>query len=233
MVDQELLTIWRATLESGGALPSEETLAETLGASRPAIREGLIRMEANGLIRRQHGAGTFANPAALDIGIRLDTDDDFTDRLEAVGFAVELEVISADVVALDESTAASLAMPVGTRALRTTKRWRADGTVAVVAVDHVPLARRCSDEDAVAAADRPVRALALDIGTGKVDWLSTWPSAIELDAEVAAALEFEPGRAALRLEHVGVARHGHRVFHAMEHHRPGIVQFGLVQTTTD
>lgn len=232
-VDAELLPIWRETVRSGEALPSEEALAETLGASRPAIREALIRMEANGLVRRLHGAGTFANPAALDVEMRLDNDADFADRLAAVGYDVVVELLRAEVAALTTEIAAEMALDAGTRALRTLKRWRADGVVAVVALDHVPLARRVGDDEAVAIAARPVRELAADVGLGRPDWLCTWPTAVELDAEVAALLEYDVGRAALRFEQLGVARFGGRVFHAVEHHRPGIVEYGLIHTVSD
>jgi GntR family transcriptional regulator len=232
-VDDELLPIWRETLLSGEALPSEEQLAETIGASRPAIREALIRMEANGLVRRLHGAGTFANPAALDVKLRLDNDADFADRLASVGYEVAVELLRAEVVELDAEIAAELALEPGTRALQTLKRWRADGVVAVVALDHVPLSRRITDDVAVAAASAPVRQLAADIGLGRTDWLCTWPTAVELDADIAALVEYEPGRAALRFEQLGVARIGGRVFHAVEHHRPGIVEYGLVRTVSE
>jgi len=232
-VEADLLPIWRETLRSGEALPSEEHLAETLGASRPAIREALIRMEANGLVRRLHGAGTFANPAALDVKLRLDNDADFADRLAAVGYEVDVEILSAEVVPIDGEVAAALEVEPGVRGLQTLKRWRADGVVAVVALDHVPLERRVSDDEAVARAADPVRELAATIGLGQTDWLCTWPTAVELGADVAALLEFESGRAVLRFEQLGVARLGGRVFHAVEHHRPGIVEFGLVRTVSE
>jgi GntR family transcriptional regulator len=218
---------------SGEALPSEEALAETLGASRPAIREALIRMEANGLVRRLHGAGTFANPAALDVELRLDNDADFADRLAAVGYEVGVELLRAEVAGLTPEVASEMALEPGTRALRTLKRWRADGVVAVVALDHVPLTRRVDDAAAVAIAARPVRELAAEVGMGRADWLCTWPTAVELDEEVAPLLEYAVGRAALRFEQLGVARLGGRVFHAVEHHRPGIVEYGLIHTVSD
>ncbi|MET0908633.1 MAG: GntR family transcriptional regulator, partial [Ilumatobacteraceae bacterium] len=222
----------RQTVAAGEALPSEESLAETLGASRPAIREALIRMEANGLVRRHHGAGTFANPAALDMPVRLDNDIDFADRLSAVGFTVDVELLEAGVVAIDEAGSVAMEFDVGTRALRTVKRWRADGVIVVTAIDHVPLDRRTVDDDALAAAGRPLRQLSAEMGIGRADWLCTWPSAVEIDDDVARRLEYSVGRAALCVEQVGVERHGRRVFHALEHHRPGMVEYGLIRTVT-
>jgi GntR family transcriptional regulator len=232
-VSSGLLPIWREMLELGEALPSEEALAEALGTSRPAIREALIRTEADGLVRRHHGAGTFPNPAALDIPIRLDRAADFADRLAAVGYHAEVEVMSAEVVPIAEADALQLhrlGIDVGAPVLRTVKRWRADGVVAVVAVDVVPMARRASPDEAVAAAAEPVLELSATFGFGRADWMCTWPSAVELDVETAALLEHPSGRAALRMEQVGVERHGRRVFHAVEHHRPELLEYGLIRT---
>lgn len=229
-VESGLLPIWREMVESGEALPSEEALAAALGTSRPAIREALIRMEADGLVRRHHGAGTFPNPAALDIPVRLDRAADFVDRLSAVGFTVELELLDAEVIVADEAQAIRLEVDPGTRLLRTSKRWRANGDVAAIAVDLVPLERRADADAALAAASRPVLELSKAFGLGQSDWLCTWPSAIEADDEVAKLLEHGPGRAVMRMEQVGVERHGRRVFHALEHHKPGVVEYGLIRT---
>lgn len=231
-VEAGLLPIWRETIACGQALPSEDVLAELLGASRPAIREALIRMEANGLVRRLHGAGTFANPAALRMQLRLDSDTDSSARLAAAGFDVAVELLESTIVRVSESDVERMEFQPGTRALRTVKRWRANGLTVAAAVDHLPLARRVTDEQALEFASRPVRELAGILGLGKADWSCTWPSAVELAADVAERLEYDVGRAALCIEQVGVDRRNTRVFHALEHHRPGVVEYGPIRTTS-
>lgn len=47
------------TLREGTRLPSERDLAETMGVSRPKVREALKQLETNGLIKIRHGEGTF------------------------------------------------------------------------------------------------------------------------------------------------------------------------------
>lgn len=46
-------------LGPGSRLPSERTLASDLGAGRTTIRLVLMRLEAEGLIRSEHGRGYF------------------------------------------------------------------------------------------------------------------------------------------------------------------------------
>ena len=46
----------------GDPLPSERTLSERLGASRPTVRAAIDELARDGLLVRQHGRGTFTSP---------------------------------------------------------------------------------------------------------------------------------------------------------------------------
>lgn len=227
-----VLKLWRGVLTSGQGMPSEAELAEQIGASRPAVREVLIRMEQDGLIIRRHGSGTYPNPAAMEVPTRLDEAADFADRLAAVGYSSRVEVVSATVIVVDPADAPRFAASEPVRMLRTVKRWWADDVVAVVAVDQVPLGRPTSPDDALAQAADAVMVLANTVGRGTADWMFTWPAAAVLDAEIAGLLEREEGEAVLRIENLGVDRRGQRVFHALEYHCPGIMEYGLIHTLT-
>jgi GntR family transcriptional regulator, transcriptional repressor for pyruvate dehydrogenase complex len=62
-------------MRPGEALPSERQLADVLGVSRPAVREGLKRLSAAGLVEVRHGGVTtvrdFRRHAGLDLLPRL------------------------------------------------------------------------------------------------------------------------------------------------------------------
>jgi len=59
--------------KSGQQLPSEPRLAEMLGVSRTIIREVLPIFENQGLLRREHGKGTFVThlPPTIDSGLEV------------------------------------------------------------------------------------------------------------------------------------------------------------------
>ncbi|WP_229075901.1 GntR family transcriptional regulator [Actinoplanes sp. DH11] len=46
----------------GDPMPSERSLSEHLGASRPTVRAAIDDLASNGLLVRQHGRGTFTSP---------------------------------------------------------------------------------------------------------------------------------------------------------------------------
>jgi DNA-binding GntR family transcriptional regulator len=52
-------------LKTGAQLPSEPELARTLGVSRSELRSAIALLEAEGLLRRMHGSGTFVTDRPL------------------------------------------------------------------------------------------------------------------------------------------------------------------------
>ena len=54
-------------LREGTKLPTERELAALFAVSRSTVRDALEDMEADGVVIRQHGKGTYANPEALHI----------------------------------------------------------------------------------------------------------------------------------------------------------------------
>jgi GntR family transcriptional regulator len=233
-----LLAIWQETAKSGSFLPGEPTLSGSLSASRPAVREALIRLEERGLVRRRHGADTIVNPAALDIRSRLDEQVETADVIRAMGREASLEVLDARLVALDDDGATAFGTGPGASALQTTKLWRADKVAVMLAVD-VILLRSDADADADAAdgaipagvdpAD-PVFVLADKHGHGPVEWEMVWPEAANLSEETAARLERPVGEAALTLELMGVGRSGRYAYRAQEYHVQGAFRHGLIRS---
>jgi DNA-binding GntR family transcriptional regulator len=61
-------------LRAGAQLPSEPDLARTLGVSRSSLRGAIALLEEDGLLRRQHGSGTYVTHKPLlrnDLGLNF------------------------------------------------------------------------------------------------------------------------------------------------------------------
>jgi len=73
--DQVLSEVVDGEIAAGEHLPSERRLAETLGVSRPAVREALQRIAHTGLVSVRHGGATtvrdFRRYGGLDLLPRL------------------------------------------------------------------------------------------------------------------------------------------------------------------
>lgn len=218
----------RRAAMSGRPLPGEPTLALELGVSRPALREELARMESAGFLRRRQGAGTIVNPGAFEIAARFDQQAEFADVLRDAGYEPLLEVLSSQRVALGADDARVLGATEGDPALRTVKRWRADGRAAMVAVDVIPAA----DDAAIAAADphHGLFDLVREVRGVGVEWELAWPGAAIADGEIAAWLELPEPTAVLTLDLIGVSRSGQRAYRAVEYHVEGLVRPGFVRS---
>jgi GntR family transcriptional regulator, arabinose operon transcriptional repressor len=71
--DQVYLTLKKSIIDgklaSGEKLPREVDFAKELGVGQVTLRAALSRLEADGLIKRVHGRGTFVTPRAEKTGI--------------------------------------------------------------------------------------------------------------------------------------------------------------------
>lgn len=217
---------------SGGTLPGEPSLAAMLGASRPALREALTRLEAEGLVSRRRGAGTTVNVRARTITSRFDQQVEFADVIARSGREPGLELLGWSVGPVDAETAAAIGCGTDHHGLRTVKRWTADGEPVLVAVDVVPFA--VGDERRVTVPpgvdpSASVFANAEAVSGAPVEWEIARPSAAVLEGELAAWFGDRTG-ALLVLDLLGVARTGLPLYHAVEYHLPGVLEFGFVRT---
>jgi len=223
-----LRRIWHEAAANDGMLPSEKELSALLGVGRNTIREALIRLEADGFVARRHGAGTFANLAALDVRVRIDRTAEYADILRDAGVEPTVEVIEHGWEILGAPGSERLRAADGSSVYRTRKRWLADGAPVMLADDLVP-ARRHVPVDPEAS----VFQIALLLNGRSTDWVCTSVDAV-VAGESAALLGCEPGEPVLCFEQVGVARDGTRCWSAREYHHPrghpGGLTYGLVRT---
>lgn len=227
-VERALLAIWRRAAEGDGLLPPEKELSALLGIGRNGVREALIRLEAEGLVARRHGAGTFTNPAALDVPIRVDRTAEYSQLLTGAGLRAEVEVLAAGWTELDRPAAEKLRAEPGSLAYRTEKRWLADGAPVMYAADLVPARHRAEVDP-----KKSVFELAAELSGRSTEWVCSWVEAVAA-GELAGALDCPPGEPVLSLEQVGIARNGERCWLAGERHNPrrhpGGIRYGLVRT---
>ena len=225
LVVDELRKLCLEIATTGMVLPGEPALARQLGVGRATLRDALTRLEAEGLILRRKGADTIVNIAALDVAGRIDLQSDFAEVLRDCGFEAEMELLESGHARLEGDAAEALGIEAGAPALRTVKRWNADGRPVMVAVDGVPL----FDSHAEPNPSRPVFELAAAVGGEGVTWEVAYPGAVAVTETIAERLQLESGSPVWTLERVGIGRSGRRSFFAFEYHIPSIVQYGFIR----
>lgn len=228
---QDLGQIWREAVETDRRLPPETVLADQLGIGRNQLREALIRLEAEGYISRRHGAGTFVNPSASDVQVRVERVVEFAETLRGLGYTAQVELLEAGWVTPADDVLERLRVPVGTECYRTCKRWLADGVPVMYAEDFIPAQQRRA-VDAI----RSVLEIAERLNGTVSEWVSSLIRA-ELAGEAGEVLNVSKRQPLLALEQVGVGRDGTRGWLARELHTgqagPLALRYGLVRTVFD
>jgi GntR family transcriptional regulator len=132
----------------GIQLPSEAEMVEQYGVSRSTVRSALSALEAEGLIVRRWGVGTFVNDQQR-IANPISEAVDFRELIAASGFTPGVSVGQASLVKADSSNAAALAVPEGSILLKVEKIFQADGDAVIFVVNRIPawvLAERVMQE---------------------------------------------------------------------------------------
>lgn len=209
-------------------LASEPDLAALLGVSRPALREELTKLEAQGLLRKLRGDGTYVNRRALNLEARFDQHRQFSRVLEAAGFDASLEVLVSHWDHPSPEEVDYLEVDHGSMGLRQVKRWRANGTV--VMVSHVFLVRKH-----VARYEPEPRHLSLvdqvkRLSRETVEWESGAVRARTFTTDDDALFASDGGEIALELDLVGYSKKGRPLYRNVETHLSGAVPFSLVRT---
>lgn len=122
-----------------GRIPAETDLATGLGVSRTTIRDALSRLEIEGVIYRKQGAGTFVNPAGLQIKSRLDEIWSYEAMLAAHGYTPSTKILAITTQPANEEIAAELNVPVSAHLLVIKKIFLADAQPVILAYNHIPV----------------------------------------------------------------------------------------------
>lgn len=217
--------LWHEAAVNGRPLPGEPTLARRLDVGRQAVREALIRLEAEGLISRRRGAETAVNVRAVGIRARFDRKVDFAQLLGGGGRAPVAEVLGAAAVTLDATQAERLDRRRGSRAWRIARRWSGDRRTLVATVDLVPL----PDGAPTPPTHLSLAEVVAEIHGTRAEWEMVRPDAVAADEETATMCEVDVGGPLLSLHLVGVARSGRLLYDSRELYRPGVFDFDFIR----
>lgn len=224
-IEHELLRFVREAAASRTPLPGELELTARLGCSRQQLRNAMAGLEALGILRRRQGSATTVDPIALRLSVRLEEQFEHTELLDRLGYDAVVETLTTGRGHLDGHVSALMELPPSMPALLMRKRWRADGAVAMIADDVVPL-----EDDSFPETDESVFTVAARVWGEPVIWEVTTPGVRTLDAGLAALFERPEGTPVMTFEIVGLGASGRRLMHSFEYHAPDIVSYSLVRT---
>lgn len=125
--------------QDGDQLPNETRLTEMLEVSRITVRHALRRLEEAGLLRREHGRGTFVRRSTIVAGIRGLTS--FTDEMTNLGEVIGTRATEGSEVAADEEVAEALQLAIGDPVVRLRRLRLGNGNPIGVQTAYLPVDR--------------------------------------------------------------------------------------------
>ncbi|MCC7362337.1 MAG: GntR family transcriptional regulator [Anaerolineales bacterium] len=129
----------RQEFAHGGRLPSEHEIAVELGISRGTVRQALAILQQEGVITRQQGSGTYANPTVLGIPARIDFAYEFGQLIENSGLRADIQTLEVSTTMADADAARRLSIVDGDPVLLVRKVFLADGQPAIYGHELLPL----------------------------------------------------------------------------------------------
>ncbi len=139
-IRSRLLTeISAGRLSVGDRLPSEPDLALLYQISRPTLREVLRSLEADGVVRRIHGVGTFVARNEPLVRTALDLDVGVTEAVAATQATLGIEIVRIETEPAPSWAGPALELSPGGSVLSVERIIRVNGNPAVHGLDMIPI----------------------------------------------------------------------------------------------
>lgn len=129
--------IERGTYQPGDRIPTESELIQSFGVSRITVRQALDELEAEGLIVRRHGKGTYVAEKRVEQNlVRL---TDFVEDMEIAGLAPSSRVLAFTREPANRVVSEALALPEGEEVVRVDRLRLANGQPIACDTTRLPL----------------------------------------------------------------------------------------------
>jgi GntR family transcriptional regulator len=123
----------------GSQIPAEDQLGELFGVSRITVRHAVRILTEQGLLRREHGRGTFVRQPLLVAGSRGLTS--FSDEMSSQGSRPGSRILTCDVIEADADVADALRLEEGASVTRLRRLRLSDDEPMGIQTSFVPVPR--------------------------------------------------------------------------------------------
>ena len=119
-------------------LPSELDMANQMGVSRTTLRQALSELEAQGLIIRIHGKGTFINSHFAHLNQAYDPSVEYEALIKTNGYVPSARFLSQIETAASAEDASNLSISEGDKVVVLESVYYADGNPCIFNIDYIP-----------------------------------------------------------------------------------------------
>jgi len=215
--DQIMAFIAAQRLERGSRLPTERQLSETLGVSRPTVRQALELLEADGLINRRQGSGTYVAEPRVTVDVRVLVS--LTRSILASGMTPGARVLVSEVIPASAELADRFAVPPHTPLQHFERLRFADGRLVALERSWFP-ASIAPNLNAFDLEHRSIYdVLEREYGVKLLRAEQSFDASVA-DEAVAALLECEPGSPLMVVHRLSFDFNGRPVEYAVDRFLP-------------
>jgi GntR family transcriptional regulator len=199
----------------GSQFPSEVELVDEFGVSRTTVRSSLAALEAEGLIQRRWGVGTFVSRQHR-ISHQIEEALDFTVLISSSGYTPGVQVLSATASVAGVLECERLDVAEGSDILRVAKVFTADEAPVIYVVNLIP--HRILGDGLFSEVQRrpeltePIYTFLEETCGHRVDYhVATLAAILAQDAEIVIP-DIDPVTPLLTMSSIGHDREGRPVF---------------------
>lgn len=212
----------------GERLPSEPQLARMMGVSRATLREGMRTFEAQGLIRRRQGVGTFVVPQVRVIETGLEVLESIERLANRIGLAVTMGELEIKETLAGPEIAEKLQVEEGARLIKISRVIYADNRPVAYLVDILP-PDLVSEEELQTGFNGSVLDFLLKRGNPVLLKSFTDIQAAAAESSIAKKLEIQRGDVLLMLTARLYSNVGDIIDFSISYFLPGYFRFHVVR----
>jgi len=214
--------IERGTYQPGDRLPAESELIQRYGVSRITVRQALDELEAEGLIVRRHGKGTYVAEKRIEQDlVRL---TDFVEDMEMAGLAPSSQVLTFTREPTSRAVAEALALPPGEEVVRVDRLRLANGQPIAYDTTCLPLRFGLLLTEEMLAQETIYHTLETRYGI-PVEEGTFHITAVKATPEQASLLEVAPSTALLLIQRISCTTGNMPVYVQDRYYRPDRVSY--------
>lgn len=217
-----------AAAEPGSRLMAEPDLARSLGVSRATLREAMRSFEAQGLIRRRQGVGTFVVKHVQVIESGLEVLESIESLAKKIHLDVSMGDYHIDQNSADAAIAAQLQVEAGTLVVKVVRVILAGQRPVAYLVDILPQ-NILTPLDLQEGFTGSVLDFLIKRGTPKLENSIAEIQAVAAAPEIARALQIQRGDVLLLLQSRLFESSGKIVDYSLSYFLPGYFHFHVVR----
>jgi GntR family transcriptional regulator len=217
-----------AATPAGERLPTEPELARQLNVSRATLREAMRSFEAQGIIRRKQGVGTFVVDRAQIFETGLEVLESLETLAKRIGLSISMEALEINEHTASAEEAQNLAVAEGTALVKISRIIRTNQRPIAYLVDLLP-----SERFNPAELDEGFRGSVLDLLLRRNDLSPTRSqteiSAVAAPTDIARLLEIQRGDSMLLFVAQLFDADGSIIDYSHSYFLPGYFRFQVVR----